>query len=318
MPALKASESGISPANSLRHWFVQRHPAREAAASARLAFGAFSSLSRKSIDKNRDEFKRVFFSAHPDVAAVVRYKNFIFVEAIRDLEREANFRPYEAESRVFIIDDADSMNDAASNALLKTLEEPPATSHLILVTARADSLLPTIRSRCQMVRFAPVEPEVIADLLAEKRGFSHTDVVLAARLSGGSVARALSTDLAAFRESRERMFDVLRRAALDHDLASMIEASNGMNETKNKEDLEGHLRILETLVRDAWLLSLGADGDRIVNSDLRAELEPVARASRPAVFASWLAAVEKLREGFEVNINRRVATDALLVAAASQ
>ena len=105
-------------------------------------------------DKNKDEFKKVFFSEHSDVGKVVPYKRTILVDAIRNLEMEANFRPYEAEARFFIIDPADKMNDEAANALLKTLEGPPATSHIFLVTSRPLKLLPTIRSRCQTLRFA--------------------------------------------------------------------------------------------------------------------------------------------------------------------
>ena len=104
-----------------------------------------------------DDYDRVFLSQHPDVGLVIPYKRNLRVGAIRELEREAYFRPYEAGTRVFIVDDADKMNDAASNALLKTLEEPPSTSHIILISSRADSLLATIRSRCQTIRFGPVE-----------------------------------------------------------------------------------------------------------------------------------------------------------------
>ena len=74
-------------------------------------------------DKNKDEFSKVFFGGHSDVGKVVTYKRTILVDAIRDLEKHANFLPYEAKARFFIIDDADKMNDEASNALLKTLED---------------------------------------------------------------------------------------------------------------------------------------------------------------------------------------------------
>src|SRR5215203_3459009 len=99
---------------------------------------------------------RVFFGQHPDIGLVVPFRRNLRVEAIRALEREANFRPFEGRARFFIVDEADKMNDTASNALLKTLEEPPATSHIVLIASREDTLLPTIRSRCQIIRFAPV------------------------------------------------------------------------------------------------------------------------------------------------------------------
>src|SRR6185436_10040923 len=90
---------------------------------------------------NRDEFKRVFFSEHSDIGLVTAYKNNILIDAIRSLETEAHFRPYEARARFFIIDNADKMNLESSNALLKTLEEPPLTSHIFLITSRPNTLL---------------------------------------------------------------------------------------------------------------------------------------------------------------------------------
>ncbi len=82
----------------------------------------------KSDDK--DAFKRVIFSDHSDIGLVVPYNKNILVDAIRALESEAFFRPFEAAARFFIINDSDKMNDSASNALLKTLEEPAPTSHI--------------------------------------------------------------------------------------------------------------------------------------------------------------------------------------------
>ena len=72
-----------------------------------------------------DDRERMIWSEHADVAMARPYKNIIRVDVMRELEREANFRPFEGAARVFIVEDADCMNDAASNALLKTLEEPP-------------------------------------------------------------------------------------------------------------------------------------------------------------------------------------------------
>jgi DNA polymerase-3 subunit delta' len=90
-----------------------------------------------------DEYDRVFFGNHTDVGLVVPYKRNLRVGSIRALEREAQFRPYEAPIRLFIINDAEKMNDASANALLKTLEEPADTTYLVLIASRPDSLLPT-------------------------------------------------------------------------------------------------------------------------------------------------------------------------------
>lgn len=268
-------------------------------------------------DKNKDEFKKVFFGQHSDVGKVVAYKRFILVEAIRELEREAYFRPYEANARFFLIDDADKMNDAAANALLKTLEEPASTSHIILITSRPDSLLPTIRSRCQTLRFAPVETKKIEEFLIGERKLPAADAKLSARLAFGSVGRALSIELEKLREQRETMLHVLRDAIENNDRVSLLHAAEKLNDAKNKDNFEENLEILLTLIRDVWTLALSGQDEKIINIDLTPRLKHLAENADTRRLAGWIDEIELLRESFAVNVNRKVATDALFMKMAS-
>lgn len=266
--------------------------------------------------ETKDYFKSVFFSQHTDVGLVVAYNRNILVDAIRDLEREANFRPYEARCRVFIIDEADRMNDAASNALLKTLEEPPDTTCLILVTSRPDTLLPTIRSRCQTVRFSPVSMEEIQRHLIESRGCSDDDAMLAAGLSLGSVGRAIAIELSDFRDRRDAMMTVLENALVLTDLGALLRSSETMNDAKNKDSFEDSLGILELLVRDTWLLKNGSYRAKLANIDIADRLGHFAEKASANRLAGWLDEIEELRQSLIVNINRRAATDSLFVTMA--
>jgi DNA polymerase III subunit delta' len=259
----------------------------------------------------KDDFKQVFFSEHADVGIVVPFNRNILVDAIRDLEAEANFRPYEAEARVFIVDDADRMNDNAANALLKTLEEPPATSYIILVTSRPDGLLSTIRSRCQLIRFAPVPECEIEKLLLGTGRFSPDDVGLAARVSKGSVGRALGLDIDAFKAVREMMTEVLESSLTQRDLGGMLQISEQISDAKFRERFEGSLDILETLVRD--LVVLWSGGEDIVNRDITKTLQRMIERTSASRFASWIDQIETLHANLTVNINRRIAADALFV-----
>ncbi len=259
-----------------------------------------------------DDYDRVFFSQHPDVGVVIPFKRNLRVGAIRDLEREANFRPYEAGVRIFIVDDADKMNDAASNALLKTLEEPPASSHIVLIAARADRLLPTIRSRCQIMRFAPVPNAEIEALLLAGGHFSAEDAALAARVSGGSITRALDTVPASFRTQRSLMLRVVNAAAND-DTCSLLAASEEMNDAKNKEEFETKLEILRGLIHDIWLMKNGGRDQDILNADLMVDLNKLSGQLKSADLATWMTEIETIFESLAVNINRKVATDALMV-----
>src|SRR5438309_8215964 len=155
--------------------------------------------------KDDDDKERMIWSEHADVAMVRPFKQIIRVKPMRELEREANFRPFEGAARVFIVEDAEYMNDQAANALLKTLEEPPPTTHLILTTSNPTALLPTIRSRCQVIRFAPIPHDQIEKFLIEKEAMPAADAKLLARTSRGSLGRALATDIESYRERREAM-----------------------------------------------------------------------------------------------------------------
>ncbi len=265
----------------------------------------------KSDDK--DAHKRIIFSDHPDVGTVIPYNRNILVDAIRHLESEANFRPYEAKVKFFIIDDADKMNDAASNALLKTLEEPPPTTHIFLITSRPDSMLPTIRSRCQMLRFAPVAGDKIEQYLIEERAFSHDEARLAARLSRGSIGRAVSVNVEKFRKSRDRMLAVVTNVIETGDRAALLRIAEEMNDAKNKDSFEDNLDTLQSLIHDVWALKVSGDASRVVNTDLLDRLATLAANSATSDMPKWLADIDVMRENFAVNINRKVAADALFI-----
>lgn len=268
-------------------------------------------------DKNRDDFKQVFFGSHADVGIVVTYKRFILVEAIRALEDESRFRPYEARARTFIIDEAERMNDAASNALLKTLEEPAETSRIVLVTSRPAALLPTIRSRCQTFRFAAVDAAELERFLIEKRSLDPKDAALAARVSEGSVGAALTLDLDGLRKRRESLVDALRAAMADRDLARLMRTSESLNEAKNKDNFEADMQLLLSLVRDVWLLKIAGPVAEIVHSDITAQLAKIASAADSGRLARAMADIEEFRAGFAVNVNRKAGTDSLFVKMAA-
>lgn len=262
---------------------------------------------------DRDAHKKVIFSEHPDIGTVIPYNRNILVDAIRDLEREANFRPFEAGARFFLIDRADKMNPEAANALLKTLEEPPNSSHIFLITSRPMALLPTIRSRCQTLRFAPIEPKEIKDYLLSTKEFAPEDAALLARISRGKLGYALDLDLEKFRTQRETMLKVLESLIARPDRAALLRTAEDMNEAKNKDVFEDYLKILQTLIHDIWSLRLGASNEKIVNVDLTDQLQSFADRAESRHLSAWLMEIEIMRERFAVNINRKIATDALFM-----
>jgi DNA polymerase-3 subunit delta' len=263
-----------------------------------------------------EEWTQIIWTDHPDVGLVVAPKRVLRVEQMRQIEREANFRPFEGKARVFLIDEADKLNDASANALLKVLEEPPKTSHLILITARPAMLLPTILSRCQMIRFSPLTPTEIETHLTKNKLVDNKTARLRARAAGGSMGRALSGDLVTFTSQRKAMLKVLNALVVSDDRAQLLRSAEQLNEAQYKDEFEERLDVLETLIRDAWMLSLGVEPSQLVNEDLTPELQEISRKLNSSRAADWILQIEDLREQFIVNINRKVTTDALFLVMA--
>jgi DNA polymerase-3 subunit delta' len=279
----------------------------------RIARSTFPRFGNEDDDKDR-----LIWSEHADLAMARPYKQIIRVKPVRELEREANFRPFEGAARVFIIEDAEYMNDTAANALLKILEEPPATSHLILTTANPTALLATIRSRCQTIRFAPISAAEIETFLIEKEKLTPADAKLLARTSRGSLGRAQATDIETYREGRESMLAVLRALVLTGDHAQLLRSAEGLAAVKDRNDYEALLEVLEVLIRDVWALALGRPAESIVNLDLLKDLQKVAAEFESTMAARWLSEIAELRAALIVNINRKVASDALLLSMAAR
>lgn len=266
---------------------------------------------------DKEKGKRLAWSEHQDVALARLEKSVITVEQARDIDRETNFRPLEGRARVFIVEDAEMMNDAAANALLKTLEEPAPTSHIILLTARPANLLTTIRSRCQTIRFAPLAVEEIENYLVQSKRRAGREARLAAHLARGRLGVALDLNLDAYREGREAMLSILDAlAAARTDRARLLRAAEDLSDAKRKDDFEPRLSMLETLIRDAWLLSLDRQA-RIVNEDIREHLARLSAGVQSRHAADWMTRIQELRGQLAVNVNRRVATDALLLSMAA-
>ncbi len=151
---------------------------------------------------------------HPDVFFVEADGQFIRIDAIREIQEQMKCKPLEARRRVFIIDDADKMNDQAANALLKILEEPSPSNILILITARPYSMPSTIISRCQHMRFNPLRFDTVAKFLVDQKGMDNQRALLLAGLSGGSIGRAIELnedDIVVYRTELLKLLSITRK-----------------------------------------------------------------------------------------------------------
>jgi len=171
--------------------------------------------------------RRVQEGLHPDVEIVVPEGNFIRKEEITQINLHAVYRPYEARAKVYVFLEADNFNVEAANAFLKTLEEPPAHVHFILVTDRPERLLPTIASRCQMVAFSSVPAEALAADLVSRFGLPEAEAAHLARVAGGNLvySRELATS-----ESARRQRGLLLDLARDLPTAGLMDTQLALDE----------------------------------------------------------------------------------------
>ncbi len=221
---------------------------------------------------------RIARAVHPDVIVVEPDdKGSIKIDPIRAVVDRTAFRPFEGRLRVVIIDQADAMVGPAQNALLKTLEEPPSASMFLLLTARPDALLPTVRSRCPRVRFQPLSADDVANVLG---GLGHSDASARAMAltAGGSVERALAEDASELVVSRDLALRVLAQAATSDDprrrleIAKELVVNTGAGGATDRQLLATHLRMMAALIRDVELLGVGGDLTALANADLQSTL----------------------------------------------
>lgn len=267
----------------------------------------------------KDDYEFVFFGEHSDVGIVIPNKNTIYVEAIRKLVDEANYRPYEGRARVFIIDEAEKLSltqKAAANALLKTLEEPAETTYIILITSNPSAIPQTIHSRCQTVRFSRVDSSAIEELLLRESEVSTGDAKLLARVSKGSILRASELDPDEYKEMRKVLLDVVDASVRGSNPAGMLQASETIVATKEREGFSLSINLLETLVRDIFLIKNGRES-QIINSDIEPKLRSLAESLDPERLSCWIDEIETLKSNLRFNINRKIGADALFVSMAT-
>lgn len=197
----------------------------------------------------------------------------------------AGYRPFEAERRVYIIDPADKLTDQAQDGLLKTLEEPPPAAILILISARPDTLVPTIQSRCRRLRFGPLDDADVAKILIATEKMDAATARLLAAASGGSVARAMAESEGEIADDRAAALGILRAAASSKDgVPARLKAAANLaqhgSDRRDREALGARLTIVSSLLRDILQQGTLSSGHAAspANADLERELADLARA----------------------------------------
>ena len=260
--------------------------------------------------------RRMAAGTHPDFYAVAPEKSgkaarSIKIEQIRDLRAEAARVPRLSARRVILLDDVETMNDAAANALLKTLEEPPGHTSFLLVTGARQALLPTILSRCTGMQFGPLDDDAMRRVL-EAQGVPEDVRPPLVALSEGSAGRALrlyGEDALSLREDALSVLESLPRLSVEE-----IFALGTRLGAMERERLLEWLRYLRLFVRD--LLAIYGGSAALLNDDMEERLFSLAgQFSEAWAFAVSREATEAARRMETSNATPRLAIESFLLRA---
>jgi DNA polymerase-3 subunit delta' len=241
---------------------------------------------------------------HPDIILINPTGESIKIEQIRELERSIAFKPYEARWRVILIDGAEQLTRDAANALLKTLEEPPPRTMIILAALAVAGLPATVPSRCQRIRFSPLSPEEVKKVLLDR--LTAEEINMLAPLAGGSPGRALQMDSEEIKKVQGLVVSALssslnRRLQLAHELAH--EGGRG----------KLFLEILEGWLRDLIIYQETREEQMLLNRDLQAEIKKVTPGRQTEGLLRDFWSVHEIRRGIEAHGNLQLSLESALL-----
>ena len=252
-------------------------------------------------------------SKDPDARSAQR-RVMIGIDLIKDLQSDAILEPYEGRVKVFIIDEANRMSQDAANALLKTLEEPPSSVHIILTAPSEESVPETIASRCHLVRLRSVPPETITDALIERYGVPQAEAEPLAKMSMGAPGWAIAARkdpslIDARKQSASRIIDVIKADLPDRfDYAFKMTQEFRRDRASGLEEIARWLEIL----RDVAMLQNELH-QHIVFGDRIEELTDLAKKLTTEDLARATLAIQNTRDALMSNAYSQLAFDGMML-----
>ncbi len=235
----------------------------------------------------------------------------LIVEVIEEFQRAVNFKPVESDRKVFVLEDADKLNPAGANKLLKVLEEPPPRSLILLLALDVRDFLPTILSRCHVVRLRPLATEALAKELARDGRCTPPQAHYLAAFTMGSpgLARTLATpEFFAERDELIALAAALRDGGQFAFAEGMFKRSGDRDEAAQdrRETLLRAFDVLALFYRDALAASLGTDASALVSAEHARAAQALAARIGPDPLQRILAALARAREAVAFNANQKL------------
>ena len=237
---------------------------------------------------------------HPDLQIIRPSGAWIKIDQIRELQKRIIYRPLEGVRKVYILAEAERMNLEAANCLLKTLEEPPADSVLILLTTNLDALLPTIRSRCQIIPFHSLVISELAGHLVERFDIDESQALRVATTAGGAVGKSLTL--------------LQDGASFEEDIPEIMIANNRLDAFRIAEKWTQQPEALDHLVtwyRDLVLLHQGAPVDLLTHIHHAEQLKQLTVRYSRLQLQSAIKAIFETKVMLQRNVNATLALEVL-------
>jgi len=235
---------------------------------------------------------------HPDLKVVEADSGLIKIDIIREVQEFLSFTPYEGRKKVVIIDGAECMNQPASNAFLKTLEEPPPDSVIVLITMAPDRLLDTIRSRCFMVRFSPLSIGDCKEVIGRKVSGIDTETL---------------DSLAAFSMGRPGVAIQGEGAMARDTISSMVRdiVGGGLSfQWKDRSDMDQWLNLFLMVLRDMIVMKISPDNrGLLINRWLESEISAISRSMELEDILKLYSEITILMVHFRFNLNTSIVSN---------
>jgi DNA polymerase-3 subunit delta' len=232
------------------------------------------------------------------------------VDQIREMQKELYLKPFEGKKKVVIINEAENMHPASANSLLKTLEEPPLDSHLILTTTDINRLLPTVVSRCQQIRFSKIHSSLIEKRLIERHQIPDDKALFYAKLSNGSLGKALDY-VQGEKENIRNDAIFLVKTAIEGQTLDLIQKVEKLLNQWDKNSILEMFEFLISLFRDIYLTleTFKTDKEELLNYDMASEVVKLSeRFKRQNKVEEALKLIDQIRMDCKTkNVNLKLA-----------
>jgi len=249
--------------------------------------------------------KKIDSQGHPDVFFIEPKgaSSSIGIEEIRTCIARANLKPYEGKKKVFIINNAHSMNAEAQNTFLKTLEEAPQDTIFVLISRSKERLFSTIVSRCHAIRFFSAPVELVESVLKERYKIGKNEARILARFSSGRVGEALRMKEENLIDRKNRIIDALSK--------NRVDLTEKLGNFSTREELKGTCEYLTSFFRDVFLYKVVACEKMIFHIDKLDKIKTESNRFTLEDLDRLIKRIITLRSYVDYNVNTKLIIDVL-------